>query len=103
MSKKIKFPKVTEARIWIDGVPCFVRFESTSIAEALYDAAEHNLIVVFQNSSRYLYKKVKGKTWIKFLEAESKGAFISNEIKGNFEYEKISGPETTPKVAGGNS
>ena len=90
-----KYPKVTDIRSWFGGVPCFVKFDSTSAAEALYDHVSHDLIITYTNGVRYVYNKVPIDLWINLLRSESIGTFIASRIKGKYEYERLTHKDTS--------
>lgn len=93
MTDSSRFPKVLEARVFIDGVPRFARFDSSSIAEGLYDQKNENLVITFQTGVRYAYYDFTLNDWVKLLEAKSIGSHFSSFIKNEFEFEKISGKD----------
>jgi len=94
MTKK-KYPKTIQIIYHGDHqvteIPYFAKFESSSLAEGLYNELNETLVITFQSGVRYFYKGVPVETWIGLLKAESKGAFFSSEIRSKFEFEKLSG------------
>ena len=63
---------------------------SSVVATIRYDKIKHLLTVVFVSGSVYIYKNVPEDLYAKMKQASSKGSFLNNEIKGKFEFEKIS-------------
>lgn len=61
---------------------------SSNIRKVGYD--EGDLIVEYLSGTKYKYKKVPKEIYEAMLEADSKGRFMNNSIKGKYEYEKIS-------------
>ena len=66
-----------------------VKVESSNIAAVGYDTSFGNLIVEFKNGNKYQYKKLPYELYENLLQAESKGRFVNENIKGKFEYGRI--------------
>jgi len=64
----------------------FVKVESSNISQVAFN---EGLIVEYKSGVKYKYKEVPEETYKKLLEAESKGRFINQEIKGKFEFERL--------------
>jgi hypothetical protein len=55
-----------------------------------YDPVSSTLRVRFVSGMVYDYKKVPEEVFKKMKSARSKGTFLNQRIKGNYEFEKIS-------------
>lgn len=89
MAKRPIYPKLTDARCEIFGIPCAVKFESTVASMAVYDPLNLELTITFNNKSRYVYQAFSNNEWISFLKAESKGSWINKNVKDKYEYKKV--------------
>lgn len=94
MSGEIKYPNITEAKRHAKGtIPYWAKFESSNLSSGYYefgsDNDQINLVLTFNNGSLYGYKQVPEMIWVGLLEAESKGGYFNNVIKGNYEFEKL--------------
>ena len=69
------------------------KIESSNLEALTYDSEDENLIIEFNNGTRYRYKKVPVSVIDHFLDAESKGKFFHNNVKSKYEYEKIASRE----------
>lgn len=54
------------------------------------DYKNNNLIVEYLKGSKYEYKEVPLGIYNRLCEAESKGRFINSEVKGKFDFRKLS-------------
>ena len=67
--------------------------ESSNIAAIGYteheDDAAVDLYVRFAGGGEYVYENVPMAVVVNFLEAHSKGKFLSENIKGKYEYHKV--------------
>jgi hypothetical protein len=59
---------------------------SSNIVSAGYDQASQTLSVVFKNGKRYDYQGVPQETADDFDTADSKGKFLAENVKGQFEF-----------------
>ena len=59
---------------------------SSNIAEIGYDAGTQELRVRFNSGLEYVYLDVPGTVFSDFLDADSKGKFLNQNIKGQYEY-----------------
>ena len=66
--------------------------DSTAICSAAYDAELLILEIEFINGSIYHYYRLPPATYQQFCDADSKGAFVNQSIKPNFEYREIRKP-----------
>jgi len=63
---------------------------NSSVAYAIgYDADSQILQVEFQGGEVYQYFDVEAETWEDFYSADSIGEFFNQEIKGNYECDRI--------------
>ncbi len=65
--------------------------ESSNISQVGYDAGAQELRVRFNSGSEYVYSDVPGQVFTDFLAADSKGQFLNQNIKGQYEYSKVGG------------
>lgn len=65
-----------------EGVQGPVRFSSSNVHSATYDPITADLEVTFRNGTTYNYASVSADTWEKFLNADSAGKFLAQQIKG---------------------
>lgn len=62
--------------------------ESSNISSLAYDSDDETLTVEFKNGTAYDYHGVPAKVADEFAASDSKGKFLNQEIKGNYEYQK---------------
>ena len=48
-----------------------------------------SLIVEYKSGAKYQYKEVPYEVYENLIKAESKGRFINENVKGKFEYNRI--------------
>jgi lysyl-tRNA synthetase class 2 len=65
-------------------------FDSSMVKSYTYNPDDETLEVTFTNKASYRYSEVEQKTADALVEAESKGTFINEEVKGSHPYEKLS-------------
>lgn len=63
---------------------------SSVVAAIRYDASSSTLRIVYISGAVYDYKNVPEKVYNEMKKAFSKGEFLNNEIKPNYEFEKKS-------------
>lgn len=63
-----------------------IKVKSSNIQSVGY---ENEKLYVQYNSGLYLYEGVKKEVYNNLLQAESKGHFISTEIRGKYNYKKL--------------
>jgi len=64
-------------------------FESSNVAKIGYEASSSTLEVHFHNGGVYQYYDVPSHIWDAFKQADSKGQFIHQSLKGQYRYSKI--------------
>ena len=64
--------------------------DSSNVAAIGYDKEAEELHVQFNNGSTYVYRAVPEDVVKDFLNADSKGKFLNEHIKGVYSYERIS-------------
>jgi len=62
---------------------------SSVVAAIRYDVTTSTLRVIYVSGSVYDYKQVPEKIYRDMRTASSKGEFLNNHIKPNYEFEKI--------------
>jgi len=63
--------------------------ESSNIAMVGYDLASMELHVKFNSGAEYLYRDVPEAVFDELMAAPSKGRFLNERIKGQYEYERV--------------
>jgi len=63
--------------------------ESVSIRAIRYDAKRRRLVVRFIDGDEYAYVGVPGEVHRSFAQAESKGRFFAEEVRGKYPYNKL--------------
>jgi hypothetical protein len=67
----------------------FVSMSSSNVRGARYDADEQILEIKFRNGTVYWYYGVGEEVWDDFLNAPSKGRFVWEYLRDNYDYERI--------------
>jgi hypothetical protein len=67
----------------------FVPMQSSNVKGARYDDEEQILEVMFKGGATYRYYGVGADVWDEFLGASSKGQFIWQNIRDNYDYERV--------------
>ncbi|HUZ12732.1 MAG TPA: KTSC domain-containing protein [Caulobacteraceae bacterium] len=62
---------------------------STAIRAIRYDAERRRLVVRFVDGDEYAYVGVPGEVHRSFSQAESKGRFFAEQIRGCYPYNKL--------------
>jgi len=62
---------------------------SSSVKSAGYDDCTNELLIEFMSGVKYAYTNVPKEVYNNLLLAESKGKFVSSEVKGKFEYRRL--------------
>jgi hypothetical protein len=88
--KRSESAMTTEGTLEVDGMKR-ERVTSSNIKSIGYDAAKKILEVEFKSGAIYHYKDVPADVHKSFMRADSKGKFLFNEIKGTYDFKKISG------------
>jgi len=63
--------------------------ESTAIRAIRYDKERQRLLVRFIDGDEYAYVGVPGEVHRSFVDAESKGRFFSDKIRGRYPFNKL--------------
>lgn len=63
---------------------------SSIIKEIKYDSLSHNLKITFTNDQEYLYENVPQSVVDEWERSESKGKFFLKEVKGCYDFKKLS-------------
>ncbi|KKM47412.1 hypothetical protein LCGC14_1558600 [marine sediment metagenome] len=70
-------------------VVAYQAVESSNIAQIGYDTATQELRVRFKSGTEYSYTNVPGTIYADFIDADSKGKFLNENIKNRYEYVKL--------------
>ncbi len=73
----------------IKGTHIICEIKSSNIKGADYDTESKNLIIEFNNNSKYEYLDVPLNVFTAMRRAESQGSFFSKQISKNFKYKKL--------------
>ena len=63
--------------------------EPTAIRAIRYDEVRQRLLVRFIDGDEYAYVGVPGEVHRSFVDAESKGRFFSDKIRGRYPFNKL--------------
>jgi lysyl-tRNA synthetase class 2 len=63
--------------------------ESTAIRAIRYDESRQRLLVRFIDGDEYAYVGVPGEVHRSFADAESKGRFFAEQVRGKYPYNKL--------------
>jgi hypothetical protein len=64
--------------------------DSSSLFGVMYDADSKGLFVCFRDSGDiYLYYGLPQEVYNELMAAESKGAYLNQQIKGKYDYKKV--------------
>jgi hypothetical protein len=66
------------------------KVESSNVAEVGYDADSETLVVLFHNGGMYAYDGVPATTFDQMVGAESVGKFFNTNVKGKYDFRKVS-------------
>lgn len=66
-----------------------IQVVSSDIASIGYDEDAQTLLVEFIKTGDYVYHGVPREIFDAFLEADSKGKFLAQNIKGQFDFSKL--------------
>lgn len=69
--------------------PGCVSLDSTTLAEAAYDARSQKLQLNFRDGTRYVYSGIAPSLYSHLLRAASKGLFFNRHIRDHFPYAKL--------------
>jgi hypothetical protein len=77
-------------------MPNMISVDSTNIESVSYDPASLKFHVRFAESGKtYVFYGVEEERFQKFMEADSKGEYLNNEIKTHYRYERYD-PDSEP-------
>jgi hypothetical protein len=62
---------------------------SRAIRAIDYDPPSRTLLVIFIDGGGYAYADVPPELYADFLEAESKGRFFAERVRGRFPYQEV--------------
>ncbi|GGM88240.1 hypothetical protein GCM10010967_21050 [Dyadobacter beijingensis] len=62
---------------------------STVVDKMIYNEEKQTLRIVFVSGMVYVYKNVPWEVYQAMKASGSKGTFLNEHIKGNFEFEKV--------------
>ncbi len=62
---------------------------SSAIRAIRYDAERRRLLVRFEDGDEYAFVGVPGEVHRSFADAESKGRFFAEEVRGKYPYNKL--------------
>jgi hypothetical protein len=62
---------------------------STAVRAIRYDAERRRLVVRFEDGDEYAFVGVPGEVHRSFIQAESKGRFFAEEVRGRYPYNKL--------------
>lgn len=65
------------------------QFDSSNLAHGEYDAEACELKMTFQNGDVYVYKDVPADVFNQLCSVTSAGAYFYREIRGVFDFEKV--------------
>jgi hypothetical protein len=62
---------------------------STMVQEISWDSDNSELVITYNNGSRYAYQGVDEGTALEGSKAPSVGQWVNTEIKGKYDYRKV--------------
>ncbi len=62
---------------------------SSNIEQIGYEDSTQELSVRFKGGAVYVYQSVPGVVWADFIGSESKGKFLNENIKGQYEFGRV--------------
>ena len=63
--------------------------ESSNLAEIGYDEDAEVLVIIFKNDRKYRYFHVPEHVYNGLLQADSKGGYFWEHIRGKYPYERV--------------
>lgn len=66
-----------------------ISVDSANIASVGYDESSQTLHVEFHGGSAYQYFDVPGAVFDEFVEADSKGQYLNQVIKGSYRFARV--------------
>ena len=73
----------------IKGTKIFNEIKSSNLKKTEYDTETKQMIVEFNNGSKYEYSEVPHQIYTKFRLSESQGKFFSTEIAKKYKFKKL--------------
>lgn len=73
----------------IDGTKILNEIKSSNIKKTEYDTETRQMIVEFNNGTKYEYDEVPHQIYTKFRMSESQGKFFSTDIAKKFKFKKL--------------
>ena len=73
----------------IDGTKIKNVIKSSNIKASEYDTETKELVVEFNNGTKYKYDNVPHQVYTKFRLAESQGKFFTTDIAKQYSYKKV--------------
>ena len=73
----------------IVGTKIINEIQSTNLKKTTYDVESKQLMVEFNNGTKYEYDEVPHEIYTKFRKSESQGKFFITEISKKFKYKKV--------------
>lgn len=71
-------------------MPDMVPVVSSNLSSVGYEAETQTLYVTFTNGSTYTYEAVPEDVYQGLLSAESVGKYLNQNVKGHYDYRKVS-------------
>ena len=66
-----------------------VAVKSSTIKSVSYDPKTRKMTVLFNSGAQYEYSKVESEAYFLLINAKSVGAFLNENIKDNYDYERV--------------
>ncbi len=73
----------------IKGTKIINEIQSSNIKSTIYDTETKNMIVEFNNGTKYEYEGVPHQEYTKFRMAKSQGSFFSSQMVKKYKYKKV--------------
>lgn len=73
----------------IKGTKIFNEIKSSNLKKTEYDTETKQMIVEFNNGSKYEYSEVPHQIYTKFRMSESQGKYFSSEIAKKYKFKKL--------------
>ena len=73
----------------INGTKITNEISSSNLKKTEYDTESKNLVVEFNNGTKYEYSEVPHQIYTQFRLSESQGKFFSTKIAKTYKYKKV--------------
>lgn len=73
----------------INGTKITNEISSSNLKKTEYDTESKNLVVEFNNGTKYEYSEVPHQIYTQFRMSESQGKFFSTKIAKTYKYKKV--------------